>query len=182
MEIVESNNIDLISPFPLTEAKRVFGWLHAYRTIVEHDQSPTNPEELAELLGTMIPNVVSYGVIDKNNSLEMPHPAPLIGMIAFEQRSVWNGYFHVASTRKAWGSGLIEEGGKAAISDIFSRFPNLTRVSAEILKHNYPAQSLAKRLGFLKEGVMEDMVTQKGEPKPLVHFGLTRKRWMENNQ
>jgi RimJ/RimL family protein N-acetyltransferase len=121
----------------------------------------------------------SYGVIDKNNTLNIRHEAPLIGMIAFEPHTVWNGYLHIASSRKAWGSGLFDQGLVLAIDDIFSSIPSLTRISALVLENNYPTRSLAKRMGFLREGRFEDMVTQHGEPRSLLHFGMTRRRWTD---
>lgn len=178
MEIISSTNVDLLTPFPIGEAKRVFGWLHAYKSVIETDQSPKTPQEFEAFFTHLIPNLKSYAVIDKNNSLKMNHEAPLIGMIAFEPHTIWNGYLHIASTRKAWGSGLFEEGVKAALTHIFETAPDLNRVSAHILANNYPAKSLAKRLGFVKEGLFEDWVTQKSEPKNIIQFGMTKKRWM----
>src|SRR5215204_3569555 len=113
MEIIESQNIDLLTPFPISEAKRVFGWLHAYKSVIETDQSPKTPAEFEAFFTGLIPNLQSYAVIDKHNVLKMNHAAPLVGMVAFEPQSIWNGWLHIASTRKAWGSGLFEEGTRA---------------------------------------------------------------------
>jgi RimJ/RimL family protein N-acetyltransferase len=179
MQVIESTNIDILSPFPIQEAKRVFGWLHAYKSVIETDLSPKSPSEFEEFFTGLIPNLRSYAVIDKFNSLKMNHEAPLIGMIAFEPTTIWNGMLHVASTRRAWGSGLFEEGVRMAISDLFNTHEGLMRVSAQVLANNHPARSLAKRLGFKLEGSFEDWVAQKGEPKAVVQFGMTRKRWVQ---
>src|SRR4051812_17902980 len=110
MNIIESQNVDLISPFPPNEAKRVFGWMHAYKSVIETDESPKTPEEFTQYFTEFIPNLRSYGVVDKHNKLEMKHEAPLIGMIAFQPSESYRGYIHIASTRRAWGTGLFEEG------------------------------------------------------------------------
>jgi RimJ/RimL family protein N-acetyltransferase len=179
MEIIESTNIDLISPFPVSEARRVFGWMYAYKSVIETDQSPKSADEYAQYFEGISPYVLSYGVIDKHNTLNIPHEAPLIGMVAFEPSTLWNGYMHVASKRRAWASGLVEEGAKTAIHDIFTKRPDLTRVSAMVLPRNRMAGNLAKRIGFKVDGFFEDYVTQSGTPQPMIHYGLTRKRWEE---
>jgi len=177
--ILESTNVDLLTPFPIREAKRVFGWMHAHKSVIETDQSAKSPEEFEAFFTHLIPNLQSFAVIDKHNTLKMNHEAPLIGMIAFEPQSIWNGWLHVASTRKAWGSGLFEEGTRKAIDHIFANNPELRRMSAIVLQNNYPARGLARRLGFVNEGTFEDWVTQKGEPKHVVQYGMTKRRWLK---
>lgn len=192
MQIIECPNVDLIEPYPLSEAKRVFGWMHSYSSITETDESPKTIEEYTQFLTEALPAFRSYGVIDKFNALHMDHPVPLIGIIAFQPDGTpWNGYLHVASTRRAWGggreandrrerTGLFDEACQYAFANLFETQPELLRLSAIILERNWAARNLAKRMGFVCEGKFEDMVRQRGEPRSLVHYGLTRRRWEEN--
>jgi RimJ/RimL family protein N-acetyltransferase len=131
--------------------------------------------------GLQNPTVTSWGVIDKNNITGYHHPAPLVGFISFEVGSPYNGYFHVASPRSAWGKGLIEEAGYEAINWIFNN-SQVTRVSAAILDKNRAAKSLCYRLGFKRDGLFEDFVIQNGQPLAVAHFGLTRTAWSEQQE
>ena len=181
MNILESTNIDLIEPFPASECRRVYNWLHAYKNIVETDLSAKSEGDFEEFLRNLIlvPGVRSFGVIDKFNSVGFKHEAPLVGMIIYEPSSIWNYYTHVASTRKAWGKGFIDEGLRTTISALFSDTPTLLRVSAIVLSTNGPVKGLVRRLGAKYEGCMKDMVTQGGEPRDLLHFGITRRTWVQ---
>jgi RimJ/RimL family protein N-acetyltransferase len=184
MNILESTNIDLIEPFPVNEGRRVFKWLHAYKNIVETDLSAKTPEDLEAFLTAVVqtPGVHSYGVIDKFNQLGFKHEAPLVGMIIYEPASIWNSYCHVASTRRAWGMGYIDEGIRASLDYLFSNEPQLLRVSALVLATNGPVKGLVRRLGARYEGCMKEMVTQNGQPKDLLHFGITKTEWVAKKQ
>lgn len=178
MLLIESNRVDLIAPFPITEAKRVYHWNHCYKSIAESDVSPKTAEEFEEWMKQSMANCLSFGVIDKHGELGIRHEAPLIGVLIFEPTSnPYNGYFHVASSRRAWGSRMIDEAGEVAIRWVFENCPTLTRVSAAMLDANKPAKALCRRLGFVFEGVFEDMILLNTEPKPVAHFGLTRRNW-----
>ena len=181
MRILESDNIDLIEPFPVREAKRVFGWLHAYKNIIENDLSPKTPEEFETFMINILPNVRSYGVIDKNNTLGFRHEAPLVGMVVFEPQSVWNFFIHIASTRRAWGSGFMDEAINVAIKDLFDTVPSLLRVTGLTLSNNSPVKGLARRLGWHYEGKQHDAVLQDGEPRDLIQLGITRREWVLKN-
>lgn len=175
MNIIECQDVDLIEPFPPQEIHRIWGWIHCYKTINLLDGGPTTAEEFNTYMANTLSQVRSWGVIDKNNKLNVKHEAPLIGAIMFEPSNEWGGYFHVASTRKAWGSRMIDQGGEAVIQYLFETCPELLRVGAYILEHNAPARGLAKRLGFRVEGYVRDLVMQGGEPKSMVLYGLTRR-------
>jgi RimJ/RimL family protein N-acetyltransferase len=177
MNIISTLDVDLIEPFPVQEARRVFGWFHAYKNIVETDISPKTPEEFEAFFKALIPNCRSYGIIDKNHKLSIKHEAPLVGIVVFEPQTVYNFYIHVASTRKAWGSGFIDQALNASIDDVFDLVPSLLRISAYVLANNGPVKGLARRMGFKFEGVHSDMVLKDGVPRDLIHFGMTRREW-----
>lgn len=183
MKIYSGDNVDLLEPFPQSEIHRLVGYLHCYKTIIHSDDSPQTDEELIEYFKKYFqqPNVRSWGLIDKNRMINQNHEAPLVGFGAFEAagplNTARNGYFHCATTRKAWGAGIIDEAAQIAFDTVFNEFPNLLRISSFVINNNYPARKLAQRLGMKIEGVLEDAVLQQGIPKPLTHFGLTRRRW-----
>jgi RimJ/RimL family protein N-acetyltransferase len=178
MNIIEGRDVDLIYPFPPKEYKRIFSWLHCYRTITETTAFPKTEEEMADRLAHM-PNMQTFGIIDKNNLLSMRHEAPLIGVYMFDQDTIVNGNAHVASTRKAWGSRLVDQAGQLLIGHIFATLPTLTRVTVTALASNAPAKALAKRLGFVYEGRLRDAITVQDRPTDMAIFGLTRRDWDE---
>lgn len=183
MKVFPGLNVDLIEPFPLTEVHRLVGWLHCYKTIIHSDDSPQTTEALEEYFTNYFqqPNVRSWGLIDKHNKVNIQHEAPLVGFGAFEfvgsPATARNGYFHCATTRKAWGSGIIDEAAKIAFKAIFEEHPSLLRVSSFVINNNFPARKLAQKLGMRIEGVVHDAFLQGGIPKPCTHFGLTRRDW-----
>lgn len=179
MQIIEGRDIDLISPFPVKEYKRIFGWLHCYRTIVQTLNFPKTEEELAERFASM-KNVQTFGIIDKNNLLGIRHEVPLIGLYTFDQDTFVNGNAHVASTRKAWGSRLVDQAGQVLINHLFGTIPDLTRLTVAVLSSNAPAKALAKRLGFAYEGCLRDSTVINDTPQNMSLFGLTRRDWIVN--
>lgn len=177
MRVIEGQYADLIDPFPRKEIHRVYGWMHCYRTMTESDISPKTPEEFDSFFNSLLNTVVSYGIIDKQNLTNSKHEAPLVGIITFEPHTIWNGFVHVASTRKAWGKGIMDEAGQLVIKDLFDNLPSILRLSAWIFKNNIPAQHYVVRAGFRKEGVLRDYILQDGAPKTIFQYGLTRREY-----
>jgi RimJ/RimL family protein N-acetyltransferase len=186
MKVYTGVSIDLVEPFPEKEITRLVNWLHCYKSIIHSDDSPQTDEELVVYFTNYFkqPNVRSWGIIDKNNTINIQHQAPLVGFGAFEfagdPAQARNGYFHCATTRRAWGAGLIDEGYRVALNAVFTENPSLLRASSFVINNNYPARKLALKMGMKVEGVLEDAVLQQGVPKPLTHFGITRRRWIAN--
>jgi RimJ/RimL family protein N-acetyltransferase len=177
MQIIEGRDVDLVSPFPAKEYHRIFNWLHCYRTIVQTPNFPKTPEELAERFAGM-KTLQTFGIIDKNNILGIRHEVPLIGLYTFDQDTIVNGNAHVASTRKAWGSRLVDQAGQVLLNHIFFHAPTINRVSVTVLSSNAPAKALAKRLGFSYEGCLRDAVVINEVPQNMALFGLTRRDWV----
>jgi RimJ/RimL family protein N-acetyltransferase len=157
LQVIECPQVDLISPFPVSEAHRLRGWLYCYKSLIIDDQTSGTEDELESYLSTILasPTMISWGIIDKFNQVNSKHEAPLVGFIGYEPMGAFNGYFHVASNRSCWGKGFVDEAGRAAISAIFSTYPSVLRVSAAMLDRNKPAKALAHRLGFERDGRFE---------------------------
>ena len=176
MRIIEAQNVDLIEPFPINELPRFLGWLHCYKTQMEVDGDPQTPEEKLAYYQQLMPLSPSWGVIDKNNKLNYKHEAPLVGIVYLQGgASPANCYVHLASTRRAWGSGLMDEAAQILIRHVFEVYPSLQRISGAILNNNKPAKAFAKRQGFKQDGLLKDFVTQQGQPRSVAHFGILRR-------
>lgn len=182
MNIISGQNVDLITPFPANEVRRVFGWNHCYRTITENDDTPNNIEDFTKHMEQVLAVCPSWGIIDKNRITNTSHEAPLVGIGLFEPQGTRGGFFHVATARKAFRTGLIDEAGELVIKSLFDNIPTLLRLGAYMDEKNAPAKALCRRMGFKFEGVCEDAFLQNGQPKSLACFGLTRRNWICRSQ
>lgn len=178
MRIIEGENVDLISPYPIQELDRAVQWFFQYSSYTGDDSSPKTPENIRVILQDLVTNTPTYGIIDRNNVTKHNHEAPLVGIINFTPQSAWNGYMHIATSRAAWGRrsgvGLADEAAKLVLADTFSINPQLQRISALITAKNYPARRLAERVGMKIDGVMENFFVVGGKPIDGVHLGILR--------
>lgn len=184
MQVFPAQKTDLISPFPVQEIPRLRKWMYCYKSLILDDSIATSEDELLEFLHQFVqrPNVISWGVIDRDNVTGYRHEAPLIGYVSFEQFSPFNGYLHIASARSAWGKGLMDDAAAEVIKLLFENSPYLLRLSCAILAKNGPAKALAYRMGFKKEGSFASFVLQNGQPQDVLHFGLTREQYEASKQ
>jgi len=172
--------VDLIEPFPVSEIAHAVTWFHCYKTTMFGDDGPKTDEEIESFLRLRLPLVRSWAVIDKQNLTgARQNDVPLVGLIVFERGTLYNGYGHIIASRKAWGDklakpGLIEQGAKLALDQVFADTPELQRISLTSFAKNAAAKSLALRLGFHKDGYFKAMGREKGIPQDVLHFGLMR--------
>ena len=148
----------------------MYQWIHAYSSLTEHDDSPSSAEHFLLLLSLQLSVCPSYGLVPAGAS-------GLIGILYFEQAGPRNGYLHIAMPRNVWGRGWADEAAALGIRNLFETQPALMRLRAAMLERNRPAQKLACRMGFTLEATFTDMVLQKGTPRNVLHYGLTRKDW-----
>lgn len=179
MLVIEGPQVDLISPFPESQQARIWGWSKAFSSLTMADDGPQTKEDFEVYMRNYLamPHVASFGIIDRNNLLEMPHTAPLVGIIVFEGAGKYNGYFHVATTRAAWGTHMIDQAGAVAIEQLFRQEPSLHRVSATVNDKLAPAKALLRRLGFRFEGLIRKALPIGGVMYDVAHFGLLHTDW-----
>lgn len=181
MQVLIGKDVDIIAPFPSGAFPQAAQWMHCYKTLVFGDSGPATQAEIEKFLWdkTALPNVYSWAIVDKNNLTATRQDAPLVGIGLFELLSPENGYFHVASNRRAWGEriaqpGLVQQAAELAIPQLWKYLPTLQRISAATYASNKAARGLIKRLGFVKDGYFVAMGRTKGKPQDVVHFGLLR--------
>lgn len=179
MHVIEGRDTDLLSPFPPREYRRIFSWLHCYKTVYE-GIFPDNEADLAECFARR-PDIETFGIIDKNNFLGIRHDVPLIGMYTLQKDSDLNANIHVISTRKAWGSRLVDQAGRLLVTHAFNTYPTLERITSMILSNNAPAKALARRNGFRYEGCIRNAIKLKTGIAHMALFGLTRQDWIDKD-
>jgi RimJ/RimL family protein N-acetyltransferase len=176
MKIIEGRDVDLLYPFPQKELKRVFSWLRCYRTIPEIDSFPATAEALGEAMAR-VPTMQTFGIVDKNNFLQVRHEVPLIGMCTLDHDTLVNCNIHVTSNRKAWNSRLVDQAALLLVNYAFRYLPELTRVTLNCLSSNGPGRALARELRFRYEGCIRDAVVINNVPANMALNGLTRTDW-----
>lgn len=174
MRILAGERVDLINPFPINQLERMWAWFHMFKTTAFDDTSPKTKEDFIKYMENMLATSISYGVIDKNQELGFKHEAPIIGFCGFVPSPPASLYGHVASQRRAWGKGLMDEAASMAMDDVWERIPSLLRISACIFAKNRAARAFAERNGFNKDGYFRDIVYVNGEPASMVHYGICR--------
>ncbi len=181
MLILEGQDIDVLSPFPPSQWATAARWLHGHKTLVWGDGAPETPEASASWLAdrSVLPGIETYAVVDRENLTRQETPSPLVGFIFFEPQGAENAYAHVAAARRAWGQrlthpGMIEQASELVIQHVFASHPRLQRLSVAVFANNYPAQHLAKRMGFRRDGYFRAMASYRGQPMDVVHFGRLR--------
>jgi RimJ/RimL family protein N-acetyltransferase len=177
IQVIEGKDVDVIEPFPVGQLDHVVRWMHNFKSLVLDDMPD---EEMLMFLGEQVKRMRTWGIIDKANLTKSKVvEVPIVGIIFFEKINPYNGYFHVASNRKAWGEklakpGMVEQAGRLVIDEIFKTDQDLMRVSAAMVSTNLAAVNLAKRLGFVKDGYFARAAMQSGKPKDVMHFGILR--------
>lgn len=176
LRVIQGKNIDLITPFPLQEVPRIYGWIRSFKSIVEFDGWLHGRREFKEFYThQVIPNTPTYGIIDKHNKAVADVGVPLVGFIMAESAIPANVYINFASNMKAFNADLMSEALGVALKDLQELYPDAARFSCWLLDKNRPAYKFLIQQGFTKDAKMQSMVTQNGTPKSLIHMGYVTK-------
>jgi len=174
MIIIEGDRVDLVEPFPTNQLGRLWGWAKAIKSIAVLDGSPQTEEEFIKYMNSALPYVRSFGVIDKYNEINAKHEAPMVGYLMYQPSPPCSFYAHIASSRRVWASGLMEEAGILSYDYVFKTEPGLQRISACIPATNKAARAFAKRVGMHKDGYFKNAGLVRGNPISMAHYGLIR--------
>jgi len=174
MIIIEGDRVDLVEPFPTNQLGRLWGWAKAMKSIAVLDGSPQTEEEFIEYMNSALPYIRSFGVIDKYNEINAKHEAPMVGFIMLQPNAPCSMYFHVASSRRVWGSGLLNEAALLSFNNVFETEPGLQRISAFAPATNKAARGFYKNIGMHKDGYFKNAGIIKGHPISMAHYGYIR--------
>lgn len=182
MKVLIGTDVDVIAPFPVQALKQAAQWMHCYKTLIFGDNGPQTNEEIEAFLAQRAsqPNIQTWGIVDKNNLTgSTQSEAPLVGIGFLEVLSPENGYFHIATNRRAWGEkvtspSMAQQAAQLVIPEVWQVLPSLQRLSAATYASNKAARNLIRKVGFQKDGYFVAMGRTKGKPEDVVHFGLLR--------
>ena len=180
-EVIEGIDVDLLEPFPVSQIGRIWGWTrpNGCRTQIDNDYGVKTKEQFVANTREAFaqPGFRSFALIDKNHKVDQKQEAPLVGVIMMESGIPTNRYLHIATRRKA--SVLVAEATKLAGQRLFDSDQDLLRLSAWITENNKVVRLLLKRIGFVHEGTIPDMLLINNKPATALHFGMTRTHWEE---
>lgn len=174
MNIISGQNVDLLTPFPTSEAHRLFGWNHCYRSLSDDDEIPQEKEGFEAWARELLPLTLSFGVIDKGQVTTQKHEAPLVGILMLRAMTHRMAALDFAAGRKAFKMGLVDEGVTELLQWMWGAYPLVMRVTTLLEEGNTPAKGLLRRLGFKFEGVLRDSVLRDGIARNQAIFGLIR--------
>lgn len=158
IKVLEGEACDVIEPFPVAHAHRVWGWMQSggadFRKLVGlvAQDERTFTEAIVRQLATG--EIRSFAIIDKLDERE-DIKAPVIGIITIEPINYSDALIHVAARR-----GRAKQVGEAldlTIDNVFETEPQLQRLSARLPSTNRAATMRALSLGFEKEVEMAYM-------------------------
>jgi [ribosomal protein S5]-alanine N-acetyltransferase len=81
--------------------------------------------------------------------------------------------FGIALARAHWGKGIAAMAGKLMLEHTFETL-NLKRIVAEVHASNERSLRLMARLGFVREGILRQHETHRGQKQDVILFGLLR--------
>jgi [ribosomal protein S5]-alanine N-acetyltransferase len=84
--------------------------------------------------------------------------------------------FGIALARANWGQGIAAMAGVLMLEHAFETL-NLKRIVAEVHSSNERSLHLMARLGFVREGVLRQHETYRGQKQDVVLFGLLRNEY-----
>jgi RimJ/RimL family protein N-acetyltransferase len=171
MTPLRGNLVALYEPFPvLTSWASLYEWLHGCDTICESPAFPKDREEFRSIIAEGLRGMRSWGVYRIDTDA-------LIGTLIFEPLGTMGGKTYVASRRAAWGRGYMDEAGRLAIDEVFTRDPNLSYILGMVVANNAPARSYNERLGLRLKNVIPNYTVSVGKPRDMLMYEMTREAW-----
>lgn len=153
-------NVEIVSPFPMSDAPRIWAWSEAFRAKVSDDFSPkTLPEFLEHFRQTA--EVATTWAVYRDGELG--------GMISYQQASPVVGTAHCVFKKAFWGEATTRVAIQSAVAQMFQRCEKL---SLPVLAGNLAIISLLKKMGASKEGVLRAQTRRDGKPVDMVMMAL----------
>lgn len=166
-DVIEGDLVDVLEPFPLQHAHRVWGWMQSngadHRAaigLVADDEDAYTSLVLTQL---QTPGVRSFAVIDKTDTRPGAPEAPVIGIITADGNISEPGaaMMHVAARRKK--TEHMNEASRLVIDRLFETEPGIVRLRAAVPMTNKSATYRALASGFKPVVDIRQMVLRRGD-------------------
>ncbi len=157
----------LIEPFPTDRLSDLFHWLNT-SMIARSGQFPDS-DGFAEKIGDLS-GMRSWGVVDSSDEA-------LIGAAILEPVGTMGARSYVASARRAWGKGIMEEAVTECISRSFAQDRNLAWIAGMVVANNMPARHFNERIGMRLKNILPEFAEQGGKRRDLYVYEMDREQW-----
>ena len=166
--------VRLVEPFPPEAIADLYRWLRA-STISKADGFPSEAEEFSGLLSRALPGLRSWAVYDKSDGA-------LIGNVMFEPVGLMGGRSYIASARRAWGTGLMDEAARRVRQWIFTDDQRIGYIFGMVLANNAPARAFNERIGMTLKNILPGYSDHGGKRRDMLIFEITREQWQAQQQ
>jgi RimJ/RimL family protein N-acetyltransferase len=170
--VIEGKTVILEEPFPRERLDEFHHWL-GVSVICRTDEFPQKSNEFAVAMEKALPGMRSWAVFNKSER-------SLIGIVMFEPFGLMSGKSYVASGRRAWGTGMMEEAAKIGISQVFTDSPQVGYILGLVTANNFPAKAFNQRIGMTLKDILPSYTIQAGKLRDMLIFELTRESWAKS--
>lgn len=163
--VLEGDTVDVISPFPVAHAHRVWGWTRSsgVNTQLSYPwEDDLNEHAFIERVMQQLdsPDIISFGLIDKTGDIDAKVSLPIIGMILVDYQSATLAYTHIAGRRKA--AKQIREAARIVRTYAFESNDRLQYLNALISSKNVPALQVAREAGLEEDFKVSHLSLSRG--------------------
>ena len=171
--MIHGQRVDLVEPFPADRLAEMHGWLQSTRAIVSAPNFPAEPDAFEVKMRALLPRIRSWAVYDRTDGL-------LVGVVMFEPVGVMARRVYVASRRRIWGKGLMDEAVRLAMADAFTEDPELGYLFSMVAANNAPSVAFNKRVGGRLKNAIPKHLRQGSELYDMLIFEITREQWTKD--
>ncbi len=101
------------------------------------------------------------------------YPIGMLGLINIDDINRKGEYYIVIGNEEFLHRGIAYRTSNEMIKNSYFRDAEFVKIYTRIDKDNFPAQKLAEKLGFRKEGVMlSDVLLENGTPVDMIYYGM----------
>ncbi len=101
------------------------------------------------------------------------YPIGMLGLINIDDVNRKGEYYIVIGNEEFLHRGIAYRTSNEMIKNSYFKDSEFVKIYTRIDKDNYPAQKLAEKLGFRKEGVMlSDVLLENGTPVDRIYYGM----------
>jgi RimJ/RimL family protein N-acetyltransferase len=160
--------IELVEPFPLDRTAEFHHWL-GVSTISKTDEFPQCEKDFSAAMEKALPGLRTWGVLDQTDG-------KLIGIVIYEPFGRMGGRTYVASARRAWGRGLMEDAARLVTNELFAN-PQTGYLFGFVTSNNAPARAFNERVGMRLKDILPDYTVQDGKRRDMLIYEMTREAW-----
>lgn len=155
----------LVSPMPQTWWPLAWQWVSEAARLTTDDAGPKVLEEFFELRRAR-DNELTWGI--------QVGGVP-VGYVAFTHDLPWLGTLHICTGRRAVRRGLLDQIAEPIAHDIFAT--GVEKVMAPMFADNRAAYLMARRIGFVQEGVFRQHAKRNGILVDVRVLAMTQSDW-----